>query len=139
MNKNVILSEVERLLDRYGTGLLATVDEGGTPSLRWMTPFFLKNSPGILYALTVADSRKVGHIKLHPQVQWLFQPPSLGKMITLSINADPIVNVRRELKESRKLSLSFNAFLIKMAAEALKKNHRVNASWGGRGFCSSDR
>lgn len=92
MQGKELLYEIERLIERYGTGLLATVDSDGTPGLRWMSPFFMRDRPGSIFALTVEDSKKVDQINAHPKVRWLFQPPTLDKMYTLSGEAKVIHN-----------------------------------------------
>jgi pyruvate dehydrogenase E2 component (dihydrolipoamide acetyltransferase) len=44
---------------------------------------------------------------------------------------DSVLAARKQLNKNREKNVSFNAFLIKFAAEALKRNRRVNASWQG--------
>jgi pyruvate dehydrogenase E2 component (dihydrolipoamide acetyltransferase) len=44
---------------------------------------------------------------------------------------DNLIKIRKSLNESRSDKISFNAFLIKFVAEALKKYPMVNASWTG--------
>lgn len=43
---------------------------------------------------------------------------------------DELMKTRRILEEETGMKISFNAFLIKLVAEALKKHPRINASWG---------
>jgi pyruvate dehydrogenase E2 component (dihydrolipoamide acetyltransferase) len=51
--------------------------------------------------------------------------------LTVSIAMDAIMAARRELNAGRARKVSMNAFLIKLAAEALKRHPRVNSSWNG--------
>jgi pyruvate dehydrogenase E2 component (dihydrolipoamide acetyltransferase) len=51
--------------------------------------------------------------------------------LTLSAAVDNLIQIRKSLNESRSDKISFNAFLIKFVAEALKKYPMVNASWTG--------
>lgn len=41
-----------------------------------------------------------------------------------------LMKTRRILEEETGMKISFNAFLMKLVAEALKKHPRINASWG---------
>ncbi len=49
--------------------------------------------------------------------------------LTISVCVDRIIEARKELNQGAKSKVSFNAFLIKLAAEALKRNPVVNSSW----------
>ena len=46
-----------------------------------------------------------------------------------SINMDSIVNARKVLNQTNPVKISLNAIILKIVAEALKKNPMVNASW----------
>ena len=84
MRNTEFLNELEALLDRYGTGLFTTLNEDGFPVTRWMTPFFLKGRKSSLFTVSAAPSAKVGQIEDRGEVSFLFQPPSLEKIITLT-------------------------------------------------------
>jgi general stress protein 26 len=83
MTPNELLVEVDRILEESKTALLATVDGGAQPCLRWMTPRRLKTLPTHLCAVCEVGSPKVEQIRLHPEVAWLVQRPSLDVVITL--------------------------------------------------------
>lgn len=51
--------------------------------------------------------------------------------LTLSVNTEKLLESRGELRETLGRKISYNAFLMKLIAEALKRNRRVNASWQG--------
>ena len=51
--------------------------------------------------------------------------------LTVTVAVDNLIQTRKKVNESQPEKVSFNAFLIKFAAEALKKHPMVNASWLG--------
>lgn len=51
--------------------------------------------------------------------------------LTISVEMDGLLAARSRLNESRSQKVSFNAFMHKLAAEALRKHPAVNASWQG--------
>ncbi len=83
MDARMLLNLTEELLEEAKAGLLTTVDEGGNPRVRWMTPARLKWRPGAIYCFTRPDSAKIRHLEQHPGVEWLIQNKSLTKLVTL--------------------------------------------------------
>lgn len=51
--------------------------------------------------------------------------------LTTSVEMENVLGARKMLNETRKDNVSLNAFLIKFAAEALKRHPVVNSSWQG--------
>ncbi|NLC43131.1 MAG: 2-oxo acid dehydrogenase subunit E2 [Clostridiales bacterium] len=51
--------------------------------------------------------------------------------LTITVAADNLVKTRKSLNESQVDKVSFNTFLMKYVAEALKKHPTINASWNG--------
>lgn len=51
--------------------------------------------------------------------------------LTVTVAVDNLIQTRKSLNESQPNKVSFNAFLMKYAAEALKKHTMVNAVWNG--------
>jgi pyruvate dehydrogenase E2 component (dihydrolipoamide acetyltransferase) len=51
--------------------------------------------------------------------------------LTVSVEMDGLLAARARLNESRQAKVSFNAFMHKLAAEALERHPQVNASWQG--------
>ncbi len=51
--------------------------------------------------------------------------------LTVSVAMDTLLDARRECNETAQEKLSLNAFLLKYAAEMLKRYPMVNASWNG--------
>jgi len=76
--------------------------------------------------IPVSGKRKIIAERLS---QSKFTAPHYYLKVTIAM--DPILQARKELNAARKTKVSFNAFLIKFIAEALKKHPMVNASWNG--------
>lgn len=51
--------------------------------------------------------------------------------LTVKVRADRLVALREQVNESREERLSFNAFLMKLAAEALVRHPQILSSWEG--------
>ncbi len=51
--------------------------------------------------------------------------------LRVAARMDDLLKSRKNLNQSADLKVSLNAFLLKLAAEALKRHPRVNASWAG--------
>ncbi len=58
-----------------------------------------------------------------------FQSPHY--YLKLTVEVESLMEARRRLNESVGKKVSFNAFLLKFVAEALKRNPQVNAGWFG--------
>jgi general stress protein 26 len=102
MTRQELLARLQALLKETGTGLLATVDAEGRPRMRWMTPALLAGRTGALFALTSPRFAKAGQITGHPQVEWMFQSPSLREVITLRGRVNLVDNpsIRSEVLEA---------------------------------------
>ena len=98
MDQHEIMYKVEQLLEDSKTGVLATVDENGSPRMRWMTPIVLKGRPGALFAVTSPDFGKVVQLVSHPDVEWMIQARSLNQVVTLrgKINIMIIPRLKRK-------------------------------------------
>jgi pyridoxamine 5'-phosphate oxidase len=83
MNAREIIDRVEAILEAHRTGLLATVGDDGGPHVRWLSPALLRSRPGAIYALTAPRFAKVDQVRAHPLVEWMFQTPALGEIITV--------------------------------------------------------
>ena len=51
--------------------------------------------------------------------------------LTVSMNMDRVIDARKTINETNSSKISFNDFVIKAAAKALKKHPKVNSSWLG--------
>ena len=74
---------VEDILGKAKIAMLATVDEAGMPSLRWMTPVLAKGREGFMYALTSPDFRKCRQVERIPQVAWSIQTRTLDQIVVV--------------------------------------------------------
>lgn len=102
MTKSDIMTEVAIALEESKTAVLATVDDKGTPHMRWMTPAVLKDRQDSLYAITSSGFEKAKHIDKHADVEWLIQTPSLNTVITVrgKINLIDNPSLKSEVLES---------------------------------------
>jgi pyridoxamine 5'-phosphate oxidase len=101
MDKREILTQIGRIIDDVKTGLLATVSEAGKPTMRWLTPALLRGRTGALYNITASNTDKTTHLRLHPEVQWIFQTTALDRIITVDGRVNIVENpsIRSEVLE----------------------------------------
>lgn len=101
MDSRQVMNRVEAIIETHKTGLLATVDEEGKPHIRWLTPAVLRDRPGAIYAITAGRFAKVAQVKSHPQVEWMFQTPSLDEVVSVrgAINVVENPSLRAEVLE----------------------------------------
>ena len=71
------------LLDSVRVGVLCTLSEDGYPHSRWMTAATLPRVPDCLFCVTTAGSPKVRELERCDKVQWSFQSPTLGEIVSL--------------------------------------------------------
>jgi uncharacterized pyridoxamine 5'-phosphate oxidase family protein len=102
MDSREVMNRVGAILEAHGTGLLATIDDNGHPHVRWMAPTLLRESPGVLYALTAPGFSALDHVRAHAQVEWMFQTPTLDEVITIRglINVVENPSLRSEVLEA---------------------------------------
>ena len=82
-----VIGMVRQLLKSNNPGVLSTIDQSGFPQSRWMSTMSFDDFPN-LYTLTAANSRKVGQIKEHPVVQWMFTDRDLSIVVNLTGRAE---------------------------------------------------
>lgn len=92
-----IVFELRRLVTGCYRGVLATLDEKGAPSMRWMGSVVMEDL-GKLAALTSPSSRKLEQIRRDPRVQWIFINEESVRTIALSGRAR-IIEDLGELKK----------------------------------------
>ncbi|UCH34447.1 MAG: pyridoxamine 5'-phosphate oxidase family protein [Armatimonadota bacterium] len=63
--------------------VLATVDAGGVPQMRWMGAAML-DEPLTVFMAAGANSRKMDQMRAHPQSQLMFQDEDFTRVATLS-------------------------------------------------------
>jgi pyruvate dehydrogenase E2 component (dihydrolipoamide acetyltransferase) len=101
----------------------------------WAVKGPLSAKPSAAYTVQAASEEEI--IPVSPRRKVIAQRLSESKYsaphyyLTVTVTVDNLINTRNKLNESLSEKLSINAFLIKYAAEALKKHQMVNASWLG--------
>lgn len=70
------------LINGQHPGVLATVDENGSPSMRWMSTLACEEFP-VFHTLTAANARKVEEITLNPKVNWMFFNRDLSLVVSI--------------------------------------------------------
>jgi len=96
MEYDKMLSAMGALIDEVKFGILATVDADGVVWQRWMSPVIIPRMPGSLFCVSSVQFRKIPQIEAHAKVSWIFQTPSLERIVTLrgaaSIIHDPMLS-----------------------------------------------
>ena len=89
-----LLADCVRVVNQAFLGMLTTVDAHGHPCARWMGTAVAANGLNTIYTFTSKTSRKIEHIRLHPQVSWVFTTSEYTDVVTLTgqarIDASPI-------------------------------------------------
>lgn len=109
-----------QLADGTRPGMLATVDDDGTPQMRWMQTLSLEHFPH-LYALCSPMSRKVAQIRAHSRVSWIFTSESCNMVVNLSGNATLVTDPSEVNRIWRLIDRKENAYFldIKSGAEGI--------------------
>ena len=84
MDAKEFLHKVSSLIDESPAAVMATVDNDGNPHIRWMIPTVLMGSPGLIYAVTSPDAKKVDDLKANQKSEWLIQKRDLGEILNVS-------------------------------------------------------
>ncbi|TFG62367.1 MAG: pyridoxamine 5'-phosphate oxidase family protein [Spirochaetales bacterium] len=84
MTRGEIFVELDRILDQTKTAVLGTTDVKGRPHMRWMTPIFLRERSGAVFAVTSREFTKTGELEKDNRCQWLFQTRALDTIISLN-------------------------------------------------------
>jgi general stress protein 26 len=118
MNKGEILSAIDRLVATSKTAVLATVDAGSFPHVRWMTPTRLHGRPWTLYAVSSLHLAKAAQLQQNPCVEWLFQDPSLREVVAVRGRVNIIDNPALKAEVLEALGQQLTAFWKVAAQEA---------------------
>ena len=102
MTKTQFMEVLSETLENSRTGVLATADAEGKPSMRWMTPTILGSQQGLLYAVTSKRFAKKKDLESNPHGQWLIQTKALTRIINVSgkINLIDNPNLKSEVIEA---------------------------------------
>lgn len=110
MSTESLMNLIDSLIDEVKTGVLATVDTGGIPRQRWITPGILPGRPGSIFIVTASHFAKVAQAEKNPDASILLQTRLLDKVLSLqgrlSIIGNPLI--RSELLE--RIGGRLNAF-----------------------------
>ncbi len=83
MDTRAMLDSMERVLEKSGIGILATVDADDRPHVRWMTPAVVRGRDGFLFAVTSPEFKKAAEASGNPAVEWQIQTKSLDEIVTV--------------------------------------------------------
>ena len=102
MDKNEMLYHLDSIVAESQVGVLATADPDGRPAMRWMTVAVINGRPGSLFAVTSPTFRKVAHLEVNPEVEWMIQTRDLGRILNLKGRMTPVDNpsLKSEVLES---------------------------------------
>lgn len=113
MNQRELLGKLEAIIQDAKTGVLATVDSGGWPHMRWMTPAVLRDRPGAIFAVTSPAFAKMAQLDNSPQVEWMIQTRALDEVINVrgEVNVVDNPSLKREVMEQigRRLTVFWKA------------------------------
>ncbi|HUB67839.1 MAG TPA: pyridoxamine 5'-phosphate oxidase family protein [Candidatus Methylacidiphilales bacterium] len=112
-----VIRLAQQLADGNHPGVLATVGQEGNPHLRWMGTLSFQEFPH-LYALTSPLSRKVGHIRVHPQVSWMFATDTSSMVINLSGKASILTDQGAINRIWRLIENKSNAYFLSLNMNA---------------------
>ena len=101
MEQKDLFNKIEILLEESQAAILATADSRGRAYVRWMTPVFLKNRPGIIYTFTAPNSAKAGQIEEGSDAEWMIQNKALTEIVNVRGGINVIDNpaLKNELFE----------------------------------------
>jgi general stress protein 26 len=145
MTKTEILGALDEIIDHAQVGVLATTDQDGRPSMRWMTPAQVRGRQGYLYAVTSPGFRKIRHIESQPGVEWMFQTPDLNRIVTVrgrisildnpQLKSEVLESIGRRLEVFWRVNDKTEFVVLETAIEQVSifdtmKRHRESALMG---------
>ncbi len=97
MDRQDVIDAALELIRSGHSFVLATVNAEGFPQVRWMGGTYLEE-PLTVYMVAFSDSRKMGQVRTHPEIQLMFQSEDYSRVATLTGTArvitDPSVKQR---------------------------------------------
>lgn len=111
-----ITSIARKLIDGQHPGVLTTVDSLGRPHARWMSTLSFDEFP-LIYTLTGAKSRKLGHITQRPLVGWMFSNQDLSLILNLMGRAQIVSDPEVIIATWKKVKDHSHAFFLKNFSE----------------------
>ncbi|NLL13569.1 MAG: pyridoxamine 5'-phosphate oxidase family protein [Fibrobacter sp.] len=83
MHKHEIMGLIDTIIEENRVAVLATVDTGGAPHLRWMTPGCIHERPGTIFMVSSSRFSKVEQIQNNPNAELMVQSRALDKIINI--------------------------------------------------------
>lgn len=112
-----IIGVAKGLVDGRHFGILGTVDEKGSPAVRWMSTLSFDEFPRF-YTLTHPRSRKVEQIKHHSEVTWMFSNHDLSLILNLKGTARVITDRPILKRVWKQIEDKSHAYFLKQYADA---------------------
>lgn len=122
MEMQKLMAELDRVIGQAKTAVFITVDKGGAPHARWVTPGLLKGRPGAVYFVTYPTANKVAQLQANHSVSWLFQSPALDRIVTVdgtaavldnaSLTSEVLESVAPRLRTFWKVTEDAHAFSV---------------------------
>lgn len=111
-----VIDLAKKLADGNRPGILATVDENGMPHLRWMATLSLHDFP-LLYTITSPASQKVRHIKVNPNVSWMFSNEEMNVIVNIQGKARMASDVGKMQHVWKMLEDKSKAYFLSIASD----------------------
>lgn len=92
MDKKLLMSTIDRLLEEAKTAVMGTVDTEGQPQIRWMTPGILRERPYSLFCVTSPTSYKALSIDDPSPTTWMIQNKALTEIVNVQGNVYKVNN-----------------------------------------------
>ncbi len=112
-----IIGLAKSLVNGLHAGILSTVDQDGKPEVRWMSTLSFDEFP-VFYTLTAPDSRKVGQIRQHPDVNWMFFNHDKSLILNLLGKARVLTDTRTLRRVWKQVEDKSHAYFLKEYAKA---------------------
>ncbi|HEY5895599.1 MAG TPA: pyridoxamine 5'-phosphate oxidase family protein [Chthoniobacterales bacterium] len=112
-----IIGLAKSLVNGRHPGILCTVDQEGKPAVRWMSTLSFDEFP-IFHTLTSPNSRKVGQIQQHPDVNWMFSNSDKSLILNLIGKAKVLTETRTLKRIWKKVEDKSHAYFLQEYAKA---------------------
>ena len=83
LTQDQVIAAARRLIEQQIVGVLTTVDESHCPHSRWMAGVADDSELSTLLSLSARGAHKIDHLKVNPNVCWLFSDDHDDEIVTL--------------------------------------------------------
>ncbi|HEX3019318.1 MAG TPA: pyridoxamine 5'-phosphate oxidase family protein [Chitinispirillaceae bacterium] len=83
MNKHEIMGLIDTIIEDNRTAVLATVDQNGSPHIRWITPGCIQERAGTIFMISSRNFSKIGQIQNNPNAELMFQSRALDRIVNV--------------------------------------------------------